>query len=114
MPYHYSRPSRESEPTALPDLEVWRDRIANVSCSCGEYDVPARYAEDGMGCPSECGRTIAVDAIEPTKRFGWFYWFCFPGCLPEGDARGPFETEDAALADARDGIEDEDDDDSES
>ncbi len=24
---------------------------------------------------------------------GWFYWYCYPGCLPEGDPIGPFETE---------------------
>lgn len=23
---------------------------------------------------------------------GWFYWCCFPGCLPEGDPIGPFMT----------------------
>lgn len=31
---------------------------------------------------------------------GFYYWFCFPGCLPEGDAIGPFETETRAYADA--------------
>lgn len=24
---------------------------------------------------------------------GWYYWYCFPGCLPEGEADGPHETE---------------------
>jgi hypothetical protein len=23
---------------------------------------------------------------------GWYWWSCFPGCLPEGDAFGPFPT----------------------
>ena len=31
---------------------------------------------------------------------GWYYWFCFPGCLPEGDPMGPFDTEDSARKDA--------------
>ena len=31
---------------------------------------------------------------------GWFYWHCFPGCLPEGDPMGPFDTEDLAQKDA--------------
>lgn len=30
---------------------------------------------------------------------GWYYWFCFPGCLPEGEPCGPFTSETAALLD---------------
>ena len=31
-----------------------------------------------------------------------FYWqACFPGCLPDGDAYGPFETYQEAYADAQ-------------
>ena len=32
---------------------------------------------------------------------GWYYWFCFPGCLPDSDPVGPFDTEDEAIADCR-------------
>lgn len=41
---------------------------------------------------------------------GWFYWCCMPGCLPEGDAMGPFDSADHAIADAdaNDYIETED------
>lgn len=31
---------------------------------------------------------------------GWWHRFCFPGCLPEGDAIGPFRTAKAAERDA--------------
>ena len=31
---------------------------------------------------------------------GWYWWACFPGCLPDGDAVGPFETEREAVIDA--------------
>jgi hypothetical protein len=30
---------------------------------------------------------------------GWYWWSCFPGCLPDGDPIGPFETEQEAMAD---------------
>lgn len=30
----------------------------------------------------------------------WFYWFSFPGCLPESEPFGPFDTEKQALEDA--------------
>ena len=32
---------------------------------------------------------------------GYYYWACFPGCLPDGDPVGPFETEEEALDDLR-------------
>jgi len=32
---------------------------------------------------------------------GWYWWPCFPGCLPDGDTEGPFETPQAAFIDAR-------------
>ena len=33
--------------------------------------------------------------------YGWYWWTCFPGCLPDSEPHGPFETEDEATADAR-------------
>lgn len=37
---------------------------------------------------------------EPVKA-GWYWWACFPGCLPDGDAMGPFATEQEAITDAQ-------------
>ena len=31
---------------------------------------------------------------------GWYWWACFPGCLPDGDAIGPFATPKDAYYDA--------------
>lgn len=28
----------------------------------------------------------------------WYWWSCFPGCLPDSDPIGPFATECATLA----------------
>jgi hypothetical protein len=36
---------------------------------------------------------------------GWYWQACFPGCLPDGDPVGPFDTEADALADAQSGME---------
>jgi len=38
---------------------------------------------------------------------GWYYWTCFPGCMPEGDATGPFKSEEDAQADAGEEVDDE-------
>ena len=32
---------------------------------------------------------------------GWYWWACFPGCMPDGDPMGPFESEEAAIENAR-------------
>lgn len=34
-------------------------------------------------------------------RCGWYWWPCFPGCLPDGDPIGPFKTERQAERDAK-------------
>lgn len=31
---------------------------------------------------------------------GWYWWTCCPGCLPDSDASGPFESEEEAIQDA--------------
>ncbi len=36
---------------------------------------------------------------EPVRP-GWYWWPCFPGCTPEGEATGPFATSTQALQDA--------------
>lgn len=42
------------------------------------------------------GEPYAIDDREV-----WWWWSCQPGCLPDSDPFGPFDTEEEALADAR-------------
>jgi hypothetical protein len=35
-----------------------------------------------------------------SAKAGWYWWSCFPGCLPDSEPMGPFETEAEAIADA--------------
>lgn len=78
----YSDPEYESDSNALPNFEVWY---------VSQSEAP----------------TFAVtwcdldDKFNPADYVGWYYWACFPGCLPDSDPVGPFETEDAAIADLR-------------
>ena len=74
MSQQYFDPKRESDPHALPDCEVFYASADEL-----ESDAPGEYLPAG-----------------------WYWWACFPGCLPDGDPSGPFETEAEALADARD------------
>jgi hypothetical protein len=86
-------PKRESEPTALPDIEVWHHQTFE--------------GDDPMECPRQTGEYLSdhPDNHGPDCD-GWYYWFCFPGCMPDSEPSGPFETAEEALADAREGMED--------
>jgi hypothetical protein len=66
----YSDPTRENDPHALPDVEIF------------EVD---GGSHDGTLTPGM-----------------WYYWFCFPGCLPDSDPFGPYDTQAAAIAAVRD------------
>ena len=79
MSYIYSDPTRESDPHALPDVEVF------------EVD----YYLNGDALPDEAHNLPGSETI------GWYWWSCFPGCLPDGDPNGPFATEAEAIADAQ-------------
>ena len=72
MTQEYSDPTREEDPFALPDIEV--------------FQVPEDYqpeTEDGTAEP------------------GWYWWSCFPGCLPDSEPTGPFNTEQEAIDNAQ-------------
>jgi len=77
MSQHYSNPRRQSDPYALPDVEI--------------------FYYNG-------GDFVEGEELEP----GWYWQSCFPGCLPDSDPIGPFDSEDAALADAREQAENDD------
>jgi hypothetical protein len=85
MTQHYRDESRASDPYSLPDLETFYLGDADAF----EDSERAAFGTDDEPLP-----------------VGWYYWACFPGCLPDGEPVGPFETEADALADARDGFSD--------
>jgi len=70
----YSDPERETDPYAIPDIEVW-------------------HTDDYPECVDEDGDPLVE---------GWYWWTCSLGCLPDGEPTGPFATEAEALADAQD------------
>jgi hypothetical protein len=59
--------------------------------SLAEAEQEDPHQWDALGLP---------DDTEPADRVGWYWWSCFPGCLPDGDPVGPFETEEEAVQDA--------------
>lgn len=61
------------------------------------YSDPAR-AQDPHALPN-----IEVFYVAPGEDGppGWYWWACFPGCLPDGEAEGPYITEAEAVLAAR-------------
>lgn len=89
MPQHYSNPARESEPHALPDVEVF-------------------FLSDAMrGADTLASHAAGIPPSWEHYPVGWYWWACFPGCLPDSDPVGPFDSESEALADAREGCDDD-------
>lgn len=46
---------------------------------------------------------------DPLVKSGWYWWSCFPGCIPDGDQNGPFPTAEGAYLDAMEGSGSSDD-----
>jgi hypothetical protein len=74
----------------LPDVEVWQ-----VRWELWNGDSPVQFADD----PREFLGMQGVVNLHNAP--GWYWWSCFPGCLPDGDPSGPFATEAEAIADAQ-------------
>ena len=51
---------------------------------------------DDLGEPYGSFEVFYSIEVDP----GWYWWACFPGCLPDGDPAGPFESEKNAIDDA--------------
>jgi hypothetical protein len=108
------RRERDERLARKHNMEIWREAILVVACDeCGEYELPAdavhanayRRELDGervAKCP-DCGGACAFPAR--SGRAGWFYWCCSPGCLPESEASGPYDSYGEALTAAVDGLE---------
>ena len=98
----YSNPSRESDPYALPDIEVF-ELTAEEAVEQDEdlmWEAMKRYPLATMNS-REREKAIDWAVGESGATGGWFWWSCFPGCLPDGPAIGPFKTRAEALADAQ-------------
>jgi hypothetical protein len=109
MSQHYSDPRRADDPHTLPDLETFYFDPKDVTpivvgrALCERCRSEVTEISDGP----HGERTICTACAAEDTPAGWYYWPCFPGCLPDGEPTGPFDTEEAALADAREALADE-------
>ena len=102
MAYHYTDPTRESDPHTLPDVEIWWGYNHQCTvCSCETPLTPDYYGllyQEREICPT-C-ETVGSLKVVDTARKHW-YAYGFPGCLWDSDPIGPFDTEAEALEAAR-------------
>jgi hypothetical protein len=108
----YSNPKRESDPYALPDIEVFQ-LTAEEAVQQDEdlmWEASKKFPLMHMNSRDR-DKAIEWAVQESNTEGGWFWWSCFPGCLPDGPAIGPFHSREEALADARQDVEDTDDED---
>jgi len=89
----YADPTREGELYALPDVEVFYMSQADFIHASEDTWMRDRLVEE-MGY---CGNNFVAAA----DLAGWYFWFCFPGCLPDSDAFGPYSTEEEAVSSMR-------------
>lgn len=87
----YSNPEDESDDYALPDCEVFY-------MSANDFLLADKntWMFDLMQDDSEYyySRREHAESLA-----GWYWWACLPGCLPDSDAVGPFESEQEAIND---------------
>lgn len=79
----YSDPACANDPRALPDIEVFY------------------LSEQMIGADILASHAAGIDPSWEQFAVGWYWWYAFPGCLPDGDLHGPFPTEAQAIQDVR-------------
>lgn len=103
----YSDESRENDPHALPDVEIFqltRYEVAETDAYADDWREFSRRHEFRLAPMNSRVREQMVEAMveELDIKGGWFYWSCFPGCLPDGPPMGPYPTRAEAEQAARD------------
>jgi hypothetical protein len=92
MSYEYSNPTDDANcrdtcsqflSRTLPDIEVFH------------------LSEHELGELNADAPEVRTDQAGERLSPGWYWWPCLPGCLPDGEPMGPFETKELALKDAR-------------
>ena len=102
----YSDPKREKDPHALPDIEIFLAPVATCPVCGNEY--PGELSDERAGHSRATGDSCCHGVPYHLGDAMYWYWYCFPGCMPDSDPVGPFRSEKEALADAREGLDDDD------
>jgi hypothetical protein len=89
MTQAYSDPTRESDLHSLPDVEVFHQSQQDFIRSEAGSVQRIRLDNERETTPNNFQASASLA--------GWYWWSCFPGCLPDSDPYGPYDTEEQAL-----------------
>ena len=108
MPAIYSNPDRETNTYALPDVEVLQLTAEEIAER--DEDMVSEYLrrpEFRLATMNSRARDAMLTAMieENNITGGWMFWCCFPGCMPDSDAFGPYATYAEAVEAAREMVE---------
>ncbi len=80
----YSDPSRAQDKFSLPDIEIFLVTMSDARPFVESLD-PEMIGDVHDAC--------LADYV------GWYWWICLPGCLPDSQPMGPFQSFDEAMSD---------------
>lgn len=86
----------EEEEEGMENLEIFHKDADDFSVDDEETWMGERLRENLGDDPDE-----AEIKAEAEKLAGYYFWWCFPGCMPDSDAFGPYPTSEAAMQAAR-------------
>jgi hypothetical protein len=101
----YTDTTKERDTYSMPDAEVFQLTAREFAELDGDLMLEySRKHEYRLATMNSKVWEKMIDAIvdENGIEGGWFFHFCFPGCLPESSPFGPYPSRDAAVSAARD------------
>jgi len=108
MSQFYSDSSRAPDPFAIPDCEAFQLTAVEVAATMEDeiYEFSKRR-EFRLYAMNRRVQETMLDAMveELGITGGWFYQYCFPGCLPDSEPIGPYATRQEAIAAAQEEAE---------
>lgn len=100
MTQAYSNPKRENDPYSLPDVEVFYISAEEFQSADEDSIFYDMYIQN-IGEENRIDESDDLENRVAQDMEGFYYWSCLPGCMPDSDPIGPFETEAEAIADAQ-------------
>ncbi len=92
-----------SEAERLKNVEIFHIGASNfLSAGGGDWRsiLLDEKTEESSGPDDDEEEKESVRQSEADSLAGWYWWTCCPGCMPDSDANGPFDTQDEAKENA--------------
>ena len=80
--------------------DTWMAKVLEHSVAEDNPDLSAHWSGDFLVLNDPDSVPEEVIAEVASGLAGWYWWSCFPGCMPDSDALGPFRSEEDAFDNA--------------